>query len=254
MTAGFGQTETGLTYFGLIDELGADGRDATRGLHRNEMLTLFGEFGLPVVPGERPLAKGFLGAPSPFFDTIVLDDDDEPVSTTARGELAVRAKLPHLLLHEYFARPEATVRAFRNQWFHTGDIAYYGDDGFGYWVDRDGDRIRSRGENVSSAQVEDLLNRMPGVSVSAVFGVPSAEGLEHDIAAFVVPQRPGAVTEKAVAEWVEAEIPRFMRPRHIRLITELPRTATNKVEKYKLRATLVDELRGALALVDRSSS
>jgi carnitine-CoA ligase len=194
------------------------------------------------VPGTMPLRKGFMGRETPYFDVAVLGEHDEPCADGEAGELAVRPKLSSLLLREYFGKPEATVAATRNQWFHTGDVVVRGPDGCLYFVDRGGDRIRTRGENVSSLQVEDLITGCPGVAMCAVLPVPAREGLEHDIAAFVVAEEGAELDAAAVEAWVERELPKFMRPRHVRIVDELPRTPTNKVEKYKLRAQLLEEL------------
>jgi carnitine-CoA ligase len=243
--SGFGQTETGSVCAGLIDECaGGLGTppDLYRGRSRDELQRLFGGCGLPVVDGAAVTRKGFMGRPAPYFDVAVVDGDDEPCADGEQGELVVRPRLPGLLLREYFGRPEATVSALRNLWFHTGDIVTCEPDGTFYFVDREGHRIRTRGENVSSLQLEDLLNAMPDVAMTAVLPVPAADGLEHDIAAFVVPVPGAEVDADAVHAWAKEHLPKFMRPRHVRIVSDLPRTPTNKVEKYQLRATLLTEI------------
>jgi carnitine-CoA ligase len=242
---GFGQTESGSVCAGLIDEhaprLGTP-PDLYRGRDRAELHALFADSGLPVVTGTTPLSKGFMGRETPFFEIAVLDEHDERCGDGTRGQLGIRPKLPSLLLREYFGKPEATVAATRNQWFHTGDVVYRGDDGCVYFVDRGNDRIRTRGENVSSLQVEDLLTGSPDVAMCAVVPVPASDGLEDDIAAFVVPQEGAALDEQALRAWAAEHMPRFMRPAHVRVVATLPRTPTNKVEKFKLRAELLAEL------------
>ncbi|WP_375539160.1 hypothetical protein [Actinomadura sp. J1-007] len=145
----------------------------------------------------------------------------------------------------YLGRPEATAAAFRNLWFHTGDAAVRSADGLFYFVDRLGDRIRVRGENLSSFQVEDLLNQHPGVRYCAAFAVRSGEGDEDDVVAYVVPaEDDGALTEDDVHAFALETMPKFMRPRHVRIVPDLPRTPTNKIEKYRLRARILEELGG----------
>lgn len=242
---GFGQTETGSVAAGLIDEFeSGQGTPAElyRGRTRKELTTLFDACDLPVVPGTTTLRKGFMGREAPYVEVAVLDGDDEPRPDGEQGELGVRPRLPSLLLREYHGRPEATLEATRNQWFHTGDIVFRGEDGYLYFVDRSGDRIRTRGENVSSLQLEDLLTAMPKAAMCAVLPVPADEGLEHDIAAFVVPEDGAALTSDEVIAWARENLPRFMRPRHVRVIPELPKTPTNKIEKYRLRADLLAEI------------
>jgi crotonobetaine/carnitine-CoA ligase len=158
------------------------------------------------------------------------------------GELAVRPRVAGTLLTEYFGRPDATLRAFRNLWFHTGDAVRRDPDGHYYFVDRMGDRIRHRGETFSSFQVEDVLNAHPAVALSAAFGIPSAEGEEDDVAVFVVPRDGATIDVAELRAYAERELPRAMRPAIIRVVNDLPRTPTNKVEKYRLKAELLREL------------
>ena len=111
-----------------------------------------------------------------------------------------------------------------------------------YYVDRLGDRIRVRGENLSSFQVEDMLNQHPSVQMSAVVAIPSDEGNEDQVVAYVVAVGGGSVTEEAIHAFAAETMPKFMRPRHVRIVGDLPRTPTNKVEKYKLRQLILNEL------------
>jgi crotonobetaine/carnitine-CoA ligase len=99
---------------------------------------------------------------------------------------------------------------------------------------------------VSSFQVEDLLLGHEAIQLCAVFGIPGAEGDEDDLVACIVPspEHPG-LTEPEVRAYAEANLPKFMRPRLIRVVDELPRTPTNKVEKYKLRQRVLAELASA---------
>jgi crotonobetaine/carnitine-CoA ligase len=244
---GFGQTESGSVCAGLIDEL-PDGAGAPtrqrKGLDRETMRTLFDDCGFPVVPGAQPLAKGWMGRPTPYLEVDVVDGDDERCGRSDVGELVVRSRMPSLLLHEYRNRPDATANAMRNQWYHTGDLVRVGDDDNFYFVDRKGDRIRRRGENVSSLQVEDLLNQRPGVAMTAVVAIPARDGFEHDIAAFLVPADGHSLDIDDVREWIRAEVPKFMAPDHIRIVADLPRTPTNKVQKHRLRDLIVAELEG----------
>ena len=99
-----------------------------------------------------------------------------------------------------------------------------------------------RGENVAATQVETLLNGHPGVSHCAVVGVPASEGSEDDIGAFIVPERTASLSTREVREWARTALPKFMRPRHLRIVDALPVTQTMKVEKFKLREQLVREL------------
>src|SRR5665811_401858 len=119
----------------------------------------------------------------------------------SRGGRRSRPLLPGLFLQEYLGKPVATVEAFRNLWFHTGDAAYCDDAGAFYFVDRPGDRIRARGEDVASFQMEDLVNSSPDVELSAAFPIRATEGDEDDVVVFVVPRAGVVLTAKDLHAW-----------------------------------------------------
>ncbi len=245
VTAGFGQTEAGAPLWALIEETAQDEgtpRDLYRGLTHAQVREVTARDGIPVLPGGAVSRKGFMGLPTPFVEAAVLNDHDEECAAERPGQLAFRPRLPALLLTEYLGKPQATVAAFRNLWFHTGDAALRDSGGYFYFIDRLGDRIRVRGENLSSFQVEDVLNQHPSIRFSAVLPVPGGEGDEDDIVAFVVPDN-AALTERAVHAYAAETMPRYMRPAHVRIVDDLPRTPTLKVEKYKLRAQILTELK-----------
>ncbi|WP_427965373.1 class I adenylate-forming enzyme family protein [Altererythrobacter sp.] len=243
VTAGFGQTETGNGLIVMIRQSGeGEGTpsDLYFGPSHAEIAQTMQEINVPVISPEQAERKGIMGVPSPFVEVSVRREDDSLCDTGEIGHLTLRPKLPNIFLQTYWRKPEATADALRNLWFHTGDAAFLGEDGFYYYNDRLGDRIRVRGENLSSFQVEDLLNRHPGVRMSAVVGVPSEEGNEDDIAAFVIATSPDALSEDIVRAYATENMPKYMRPRFIRIVDDLPRTPTNKVEKYKLRKLIVE--------------
>jgi crotonobetaine/carnitine-CoA ligase len=245
ITAGFGQTECGAPLSVLLEET-AEGEGTPshlyRGLTHREIAESAALRGIAVIPGAAAGRKGLMGLPTAYVEAAVLNDRDEQCAIEVPGQLALRPLLPSIFLEEYLGNPAATAAAFRNLWFHTGDAAVRGADGMFYFVDRLGDRIRVRGENLSSTQVEDVLNQHPAVRCSAVFAVPSGEGDEDEVVACLVPTGPAAVTEEEIRAYCAGQMPKFMRPRYIQLVEDLPRTDTNKVEKYKLRAALLAKL------------
>ena len=127
-------------------------------------------------------------------------------------------------------------------WFHTGDAAYRDEEGIFYFVDRMGGFIRTRGENISSYQIEDFINSHPQVEVCAAFPIPAEEGEEDDIVVYIVFKQGQDLPEEQLRKWMAAEMPKFMWPKHIRFIADLPKTPTNKVEKYKLKEKILIEL------------
>ena len=127
----------------------------------------------------------------------------------------------------------ATVRAWRNLWFHTGDLGYLDEDGFLHFLDRRIFGIRRLGENISSWEVEQLLQAMPGVAAVVAVGVDAAPG-EQDVKVVVV-RAPGAqLSEREVHRWCLAEMAKFMVPRYVEFVDELPRLALGKVDRAAL--------------------
>lgn len=245
VSAGFGQTESGLALGLIIEETDAgEGTpdDLYKGLSHDEILTAARRAGIATLAGPDVPRRGVMGRPVPFMEVAVLDGHDEPCPVGVAGQLAVRPRIPGVLFSEYVGKAAATVSAWRNLWFHTGDAAVLREDGMYDYVDRLGDRIRVRGENLTSSQVEDLLNQHPRVRMTAAFGIASAEGDEDDVCAFVVPLDNEAITSAELHDFAVETMPKFMRPTHIRVVSDFPKTPTNKIEKYKLREMILAEL------------
>ncbi|MGB6500916.1 MAG: AMP-binding protein [Thermoplasmata archaeon] len=177
---------------------------------------------------------GSVGLPLGFVEADVVDDLDRPVAVDARGELVVRPRAPDTMFQGYLNQPEKTAEAWRNRWFHTGDYVTRDADGYYYFVDRKKDIIRRRGENLAPYDVESVLNRHPAVFESVVVGVPSPLG-EEDVKAFVQ-LRPGAsLSAKALFEYCVAELPFFMVPQYLEFVSEIPKTANQKSQRYLLK-------------------
>jgi crotonobetaine/carnitine-CoA ligase len=166
------------------------------------------------------------------FEVRLVDDKDEEVPIGSVGELVVRAKHPWLLMGGYWNQPEATVRAWRNLWLHTGDALYRDEEGNHYFVDRIRDVIRRRGENISSMEIENALNAHDQVLESAVFGVATPLG-DEDIMAVVVTQ--SRLDPAVLAVFVSERLPGFMVPRYFQLAGTIPKTENGKIKKYDLR-------------------
>jgi carnitine-CoA ligase len=139
-----------------------------------------------------------------------------------------------VMLSEYYNMPEATVAAFRNLWFHTGDNARSDPDGYLYFVDRKKDSIRRRGENISSSEVEAVLNRHPAVLESAAVAVPSELG-EDEVKAVIVLREGGRVSPAELWAFCEEHMPRFWVPRYLEFRSAMPKTPSQKIQKYLLR-------------------
>ena len=185
-------------------------------------------------PGVRnkPNAAGVLN--TEYFDVRLFDDDDQEVEPGARGEIAVRPKRPHVMFEGYWGRPDATVDALRNLWFHTGDIARVDEDGFLFFVDRKADYLRRRGENISSFEVESVLMAHVAVADVAVCAIPS-ELTEDDLKITATLKEGAVVTEEELFRWCIDQLPYFALPRYVEFRAELPRSPVGRVLKRTLR-------------------
>jgi crotonobetaine/carnitine-CoA ligase len=202
----------------------------------DEMLTGLGltEMPLPLVnKGEIRNPKS-CGKPQEGFDVRLVDDHDIPVPTGSVGELIVRSDLPWVLNMGYWGRPEETVRAWRNGWFHTGDLLYCDEEGYYFYADRKKDAIRRRGENISSFEVEREVLAFPGVQEVACVSSPGEFG-EDDVKIFVVPRDSSNFDPKQLIEFLIPKMPYFMVPRFVEVVSDLPRTHSTKVKKFVLR-------------------
>ncbi len=177
---------------------------------------------------------GAAGRESPRFEVRIVDAEDQFVPAGVAGEIVVRPKKPGIMIMEYYKMPEATVRAFRNLWFHTGDRGRFDEDGYLYFLDRMKDAIRRRGENVSSWEVEKVVSSFPSVLEAAAYGVPS-ELSEEEVMIAVVPRPGHEVDVVALLEHCVDNLAHFAVPRYVRFLDELPKTPSQRVEKYRLR-------------------
>ena len=181
--------------------------------------------------GER--RAGTVGMPLPGVDVRVVDDTDTPLASGGTGHIQVRG--PNVM-PGYWKLPEKNKEEFTaDGFFRTGDIGTYDAQGYLSIVGRAKDMVISGGYNVYPKEIELLLDEMPGVRESAVFGVPHADFGEAVVAAIVL--APGApLTERAVIEHVKSRLANFKVPKRVVFLPELPRNAMGKVLKAELRA------------------
>ena len=134
----------------------------------------------------------------------------------------------------YFGMAEKTVEAWRNLWLHTGDRVVRDSEGYYKFIDRMKDSIRRRGENISSFEVERVIMSHPSVEIASVFPVPSDLAEDEVMTAIVI--KSGATLDGAdLIRFCEGRLSYFAIPRYVDFVSELPRTESGKVQKFKLR-------------------
>ena len=177
---------------------------------------------------------GSCGRPFVIADVAVLDDDDQPLPPGETGEICVRG--PQLMAR-YWNRPEATAKAMRNGWLHTGDVGRMDEDGFFYLLDRKNDMLISGGFNVYPREVEDVLMSCDGVVEAAIVGLPDEKWGDRVHA--VVAGRDDLDPE-AVMAWAREHLAGYKRPKGIEVWPELPKSAANKILRRKIRETITE--------------
>ena len=176
---------------------------------------------------------GSCGRPYSFVEVGIVDDEDRFLPAGEVGEIVCRG--PQLMSH-YWNRPEATEKAFRNGWLHTGDVGRMDQDGFYYILDRKNDMLISGGFNVYPREVEDVLQAYPGVIESAVVGLPDEKWGDRLHA--VIAARAG-VDAQAVLAFAKSRLAGYKMPRSIEIWPELPKSAANKILRRVVRDLVV---------------
>jgi crotonobetaine/carnitine-CoA ligase len=186
--------------------------------------------------GNRPSDRviGSCGRALPDCEVEIHDEHDNPLPPGVEGEIVVRPRTPHQMIEEYYRMPEASLQAFRNLWFHSGDRGRTDENGFFYYVDRMKDAIRRRGENISSWEVEQVLNAHDAVEESAALGVPS-ELTEEEVLVVVKLKPAHELAPEALLDFAQERLPHFAVPRYVRFVDELPKNPAQRIEKYRLR-------------------
>jgi carnitine-CoA ligase len=173
------------------------------------------------------------GRLNPGFEARIVDEHDVQVPTGQVGQLIIRSDEPWIIMYQYVNRPDATASAWRNGWFHTGDMFSTDDDGFFYFHDRATDSLRRRGENISSYEVEREVLAHPSVSKAACVGVTTEFG-DHDVKIFVVTGG-GPLDPVELVTFLVPRLPYFAIPRYVEIVKDLPLTPTGRVRKDVLR-------------------
>jgi crotonobetaine/carnitine-CoA ligase len=185
-------------------------------------------------PAGEKVVRGTDGRPNPEIEVRILDDNGLEVPVGQPGEICLRPRRPGVMFDGYYKNPQATVEAFRDYWFHTGDIGRISVDGLLTFVDRKADYIRRRGENVSTYEVEQVILKFGAVAEVAVHAVPS-ELAEDEIKACIV-LRPGQTVDYIqLLDFCSSHMPYYAVPRYVEIVEQLPRSPIGRVQKFELR-------------------
>jgi long-chain acyl-CoA synthetase len=168
----------------------------------------------------------------------VVDEEGREVADGTLGEIVLRGEN---ILRGYYKNPEATMTAFRNGWFHTGDIGYRDKDGFYYVVDRKSDMIIRGGENIYPREIDEVLYQHPSIAAAAVVGIPD-ELYGEEVAAFIVLKDNETMTEEEIVEFCSQRLANYKCPKTIRFVKEIPKGPTGKLLKRELARQMSDTL------------
>jgi long-chain acyl-CoA synthetase len=160
----------------------------------------------------------------------VFDDDDCEVADGELGEIVMRGEN---ILKGYYKNPEATSQAFRNGWFHTGDVGYRDKDGYFFIVDRKSDMIIRGGENIYPREIDEVLYQHPAVAAAATIGIPD-QLYGEEVAAFVVLKDGLKVTEEELIRHCSERLADYKCPKSIRIVKDIPKGPTGKLLKREL--------------------
>lgn len=178
---------------------------------------------------------GSCGTPSDWFDVVVAGHNDFPLSPGTIGEVLVRPRVPYTIGLGYHNKAENTVRSWRNLWLHTGDLGYFDDDGYLFYVGRRDHFLRRRGELISAWEIENAITAFPGVVEVAVVAAKSEFG-EDEVRACIV-SSDADFNPRALIDYLRERIAAFKVPRYVDVMAVLPRSgAKREIEKFRLQA------------------
>ncbi|MFG2000514.1 long-chain-fatty-acid--CoA ligase [Spirillospora sp. NPDC048911] len=202
-----------------------------------KLLSVFGQTESSAVAtvllGEEALSKiGSVGTPLLNVEVRIVDEHMNDVPRGGIGEIVYRGPS---IMTGYWNKPAETAEAFAGGWFHSGDLVRQDEDGYIYVVDRLKDMIISGGENIYSAEVEEVIVAHPKVAEVSVVGMPDDRWGETPLAVVVPVSAADAPTSGEIEQWCRAQLAAYKVPRHLAVVTELPRNASGKVRKHELR-------------------
>lgn len=189
--------------------------------------------------GTQPRKPGGIGVPMEHPDPSIknevriIDDTEAEVPSGRQGEIIIRN--PATMIG-HFKDPEKTAETKRDDWIHTGDIGYQDEDGYFFFVGREKEVIRRRGELISPTEIESVINSHPGVEESAVIGVPSGLGSGEEEVKAYVRLKPGVtVTPQEIISWCTGKLAEFKIPSFLEFREDFPRSAIGRIQKNILK-------------------
>ncbi len=189
---------------------------------------------------------GSVGQVRETFAVKIFDDQDEEVPPGRVGEIVIRPKKPFTMFSGYYRMPEETVKDSRNLWFHTGDLGRVDSEGYYYFCGRKKESIRRGGENITPYEIEKVMTAHPAIAEAAAVGVPDPM-LGEEIKVYMVQREGHFVEPEELIERCRQKLPKFMIPRYLEFVPQLPKTPSEKVQKLALKS------RGIGAAWDRLS-
>jgi len=214
----------------------------------DRITSAFGEIGIPILnsygltetsdgtttirPYDAPgKSANCIGKPLPFVDIRVVNPEGKEVGPGEEGEIIHRGPS---VVEAYWQRPEETAKAFRDGWFHTGDIATRDENGYVYFLGRKDDMIVTGGENVYPAEVEEAILRHPKIADAAVLGVPD-EKWGQAIKAIISTKAGEGMNTEEITSYLEAKLSSFKRPRIFKFVDQLPKIGSGKLDRALIK-------------------
>ncbi len=181
-----------------------------------------------------------VGRPIPGIDVKLIDPETgETLGDNQQGELCTNG---HVVMLGYYNNPDATALAIDSQgWLHTGDLALRQSDGYYRITGRIKDMICRGGENIYPREIEEFLYTHPAVQDVAIVGVPDPKFVE-EVAAWICLKENQTATEEDIRTFCKENLAHFKVPKYVRFVTEFPQTVTGKIQKYRIRELMIEEL------------
>ncbi len=216
---------------------GGTPRDVWREIHERFGIRIFEGYGMTEIGciatcnSVTNYRMGSCGRPRSDMDVRILDADDRELGPGQQGEIVVRPREPFVIMSGYYKQPEQTLQASRNLWFHTGDRGSLDEDGYLYFHGRLKELIRRGGEMISPVEIETKLRAMPGVVDCAIVGVDDPIQGE-EVKAVIVAEH--ELDARAIPAFLQDKLPRHMLPRYVEFVSVIPKTETEKIQRFKL--------------------